>query len=198
MSIKDDISMVKEELNSEEKFFEKAVITEKFVKKYKNVMIGSVVSVVILVVANIVYDANKQSKIDGANSALSTLQKDTKDTFARSELQVLSPALFDVWIYSQAIADRDFTTLKELKNSNDLIINDLVSYELAQNTEDAASLANYSSSQSAIYKDLALVQSAVFLMNESKIEEAHQKLVQVGKQSSLSRVAEALLHYGVK
>ena len=35
MSLKEELEMVKEELSSEEKFFEKAVITEKFVKKYK-------------------------------------------------------------------------------------------------------------------------------------------------------------------
>jgi len=35
LSLKQDIEMVKEELNSEEKFFEKAVLTERFVKKYK-------------------------------------------------------------------------------------------------------------------------------------------------------------------
>jgi hypothetical protein len=38
LSLKENINMVREELNSEEKFFEKAVITEKFVKKYKNLL----------------------------------------------------------------------------------------------------------------------------------------------------------------
>jgi len=45
LSLKNNIEMVKEELNSEEKFFEKAVITEKFVKKYKNLLIGSVIAI---------------------------------------------------------------------------------------------------------------------------------------------------------
>ena len=198
MSIKDEISMVKEELNSEEKFFEKAVMTEKFVKKYKNAMIGSVVAVVVLVGANIAYDINNQSKIDGANRALTTLSKDAKDSFALSELKALSPALHDVWIYSQAVVDKDFTTLKELKNSNALVVSDLVSYELAQNSKDVSSLSSYSSKQGSIYSDLALVQSAIILMNNSKIEQAHQKLSQVGEQSSLNKIAKALLHYGVK
>ena len=35
LSLKTDIEMVKDELTSEEKFFEKAVVTEKFIKKYK-------------------------------------------------------------------------------------------------------------------------------------------------------------------
>ena len=198
MSIKENISMVKDELNSEEKFFEKAVITEKFVKKYKNAMIGSVVAIVVLVAGNIAYEVNKQSTVDEANKALATLSKDAKNSFALSELKALSPNLYDVWIYSQAMANKDFTTLKELENSRALVISDLVSYELAQNSKETSSLSDYSSTQGAIYKDLALVQSAVLLMNESKIDQAHQKLVQVSENSSLSRVAKALLHYGVK
>ena len=61
--------MVKEELNSEEKFFEKAVMTEKFVKKYKNIMIGAVVAVVVLVSANLIYESNNNANIEEANMA---------------------------------------------------------------------------------------------------------------------------------
>ena len=82
MSLKNDIEMVKEELNSEEKFFEKAVITEKFVKKYKNLMIAAVVGIVVLVGANIAYDFNKQSQIRAANDALLVLSKDAQNSEA--------------------------------------------------------------------------------------------------------------------
>jgi len=47
LSLKENIGMVKEELTAEEQFFEKAVVTERFVKKYKNVMIGSLVVIVL-------------------------------------------------------------------------------------------------------------------------------------------------------
>lgn len=63
MSLKNDIEMVREELNSEEKFFEKAVVTERFIKKYKNVIIGSIAAIVVVVGANIAYDMNKASQI---------------------------------------------------------------------------------------------------------------------------------------
>ena len=195
MSIKEDINMVKQELNSEEKFFEKAVITEKFVKKYKNVMVGSVVVVVLLVTGNIAYDLNKQSKIDDANSMLLALNKDAKDISSLAKLKSLSPALYDVWVYSQAVADKDMAKLTELKSSKTIMISDLSSYETAQ---DVNSLNDYSLKQGSVYKELALVQSAVLLMNDSKIDEAHQKLVQIGVDSSLSKIAQALLHYGVK
>ncbi|MEA2091637.1 MAG: hypothetical protein U9O83_04625, partial [Campylobacterota bacterium] len=104
MSLKNDIEMVKEELNSEEKFFEKAVITEKFVKKYKNWMIFAVMGIIVLVGANIAYDLNKQSQITAANNALSVLSKDAQNSEALLTLKSISPELYDVWIYSNAVA----------------------------------------------------------------------------------------------
>lgn len=198
MSLKENMDMVKDELNSEEKFFEKAVITEKFVKKYKNVMIGSLAAIVLVVGANLAYEASEQSKRDSANSAVLALSKNAKDAKALSELKSSSPALYDVWTFSQAVVDKDEATLKGLKNSKTLIVNDLAGYELAQDTNDAGALDSYALKQGAIYKDLALVQSAILLMDSGKIQEAREELTKVSKESSLANIAKALLHYGVK
>lgn len=195
MSLKENISMVKEELNSEEKFFEKAVITERFIKKYKNIMIASVVVIVLVVSANIAYNANESSKITAANIALTQLKTDAKDTNALNELKTLSPELYDVWMFSQATVNKDLETIKGLKNSKALIVSDLAKYELAA---DANSLDDYASKQDAIFRDLALVQSAVMLLNVNKIDEAHDKLSKISKESSLNKVVQALLHYGIK
>jgi len=195
LSLKENISMVKEELNSEEKFFEKAVITEKFVKKYKNMMIASVVAIVVLVAANIGYEANEASKKTAANELLAKLMSNPSDKMASSKLQTLNPALHDAWIFSQASVNKDMLSMEKLKNSNTLIISDLAKYELAK---DVSSLDNYASKQDAIFKDLALVQSAVLLLNENKIDEARNELVKVSKTSSLSKIANALMHYGLK
>ena len=198
MSLKQDIEMVKEELNSEEKFFEKAVITEKFVKKYKNLMIGSAIAVIVLVGANIAYTINKQNTLDEANSALTILQKDASSKAALASLKASSPALYDVWTYSQAIANNDLEALKTLKNSKTVLMSDLVAYEIATDTKDVKALQSYSAKNDAIYKDLATIQEAVILMQESKIEESHSKLSQISIQSPLAQVANALMHYGVK
>lgn len=198
MSIKNNIAMVREELNSEEKFFEKAVITEKFIKKYKNLMIGAVVIIVVVVGANIAYSINKESKIKEANKALATLSKDETNAEALLTLKSISSELYDVWRYSNAVAKKDMLTIKELTNSSAIMISDLAKYEIAQDSKDAASLASYASAQDAVYKDLALVQSAIILMNNSKIQKAHEKLAKVSPNSSMSKIANALLHYGVK
>ncbi|MCW8838698.1 MAG: hypothetical protein OQK11_08355 [Thiovulaceae bacterium] len=198
MSLKENISMVKEELNSEEKFFEKAVITEKFVKKYKNLMIGGVALVILAVGANIIYDANKEATVEEANEALSSLVKDSNDANSKTILKSLSPELYDVWSYSQALANEDTTVLKSLTSSKATIISDLASYELASSTSDSAALSSYSMKQNSIYKDLALVQNAILFLNKNEVEKAHQELNKVSQNSSLSKVVLALLHYGVK
>ena len=198
MSLKNDLDMVKEELNSEEKFFERAVITEKFVKKYKNLMIASVVGIVILISANIAYDINKQNTKDAANVALLELMNDSTDAAALSRLEALSPALRDVWVYSQAVVSKDIVALESLKNSKDIIIGDLASYELAVESKDKATLDSYALKQNSIYKDLAHIQSAVLLIESGNTTEAQEKLSLINVDSSLAQVAASLMHYGVK
>ena len=190
--------MVKEELNSEEKFFEKAVMTEKFVKKYKKLMIASVVAVVVLVGANIGYTINEQNRLDAANAALVKLNVDSSNAVVMAELKNLSPALYDVWKYSQAVANKDTAALEQLKNSKSILIGDLATYNLASESKDLSALNAYTMKQDAIYKDLAQVQSAVLLMNSSKMDEAHEKLSMISIDSPLAQVANALMHYGVK
>jgi hypothetical protein len=190
--------MVKEELNSEEKFFETAVITERFVKKYKKAMIAGVTAIVVIVVANVSYDINKQNTMEAANAALVELQSDPSNAALVARLESLSPALRDAWTYSQAVANRDVESFKKLKDSKAPLIEDLAAYNLASESKDLAALDAYALKQDAIYKDLAQVQAAVLLMNASKIKEAHEKLSHIGIGSPLSQVANALMHYGVE
>ena len=198
MSIKNEIDMVKEELTSEEKFFEKSVMTERFVKKYKNMLIAGVFGVIVLVGGNVAYEANKESTAVAANSALNKLTLNPDDGATLAQLQSLSPALYDVYLYSQAIADKDMKSLDTLKDSKVSPLSDLVKYELAQSNKNVSELTTYAMQQDAIYKDLAQVQAAIILMNEAKTDKAHSKLQTISDASPLSKVAKALLHYGVK
>ena len=198
MSLKTDIEMVKEELTSEEKFFEKAVVTEKFVKKYKNVMIGSVVAVVLFVAGSITHNVSEQNRIDSANIALSELQNNPTNSATLARLESLSPALHDVWVYSQALVSKDNEKLESLTKSEAVLIADLASYELAQNANSLEKFNSYIASTDPMYLDLARVQSAVLLMNEKKIDQAHETLTQISLNSPLAKIAKVLMHYGVK
>ena len=198
MSLKENIGMVKEGLTAEEQFFEKAVVTEKFVKKYKNVMIGSVVVLVLVVAGNIIYNMNRASTLNAVNKTLVALEANPSSKETENKLASLSPTLNDVWLYSQAVAQNDVKVLDSLEKSKAPLIGGLATYEAAQNSQDKAKLEAYTQTQGAIYRDLAQVQLAIILMNENKIADAHEHLSMIGIESPLAPVAKALMHYGVK
>ena len=198
MSLKENVEMVKEELNSEEKFFENAVITERFVKKYKTMLISGVVVLVLGIAANAVYDANVRTNIENANIALASLQKDAKNQEAQKELKALNPELFDAWQLSEALKSADTKTLTSLKASKAIAVSDIAAYQSAVVSKDMKALEAYSMQPKAIYKELALFELAVLLIQDERVDEAHDKLRAIPKESPLYRYSQPLMHYGVK
>lgn len=198
MSLKNDIEMVKDELTSEEKFFEKAVMTEKFVKKYKKIMIGSAVAIAVFVSGSIIYSYMEESRVEEANLLFLELKSDKSNPAAIARLASLSPALHDVWSYSEAMTSQNIEELEKLQKSKAQFIADLSSYEVAQRAADTEKLQSYMQKQNALYADLAALQAAIIFMQDDEIEKAHRKLKTIAQDSPLAEVASSLMHYGVK
>ena len=198
VSLKENISMVKEELSTEEQFFEQAVKTERFVKKYKKPLIAAVAAVALAVIGTAAYDAYSASKRDAANAAYMTLQSDPANAAAQQTLRANAPMLFDAWSMSEAIKNGDVKALQALASSPAAEVSDVSSYEAAAIAGDAKALGSYGYRQGALYKEMALIDEAVLLMQSGKTDEAHRRLQMIGDQSPLAPLAEALSHYGVK
>jgi predicted negative regulator of RcsB-dependent stress response len=198
LSLKENVEMVREELNSEEKFFENAVKTERFVKKYKTLLISGLSVIILGIGANIAYDAKVRSDIDSANAALTVLSTDSSNEKAQNELKTLNPDLFDAWKLSEALKNSDVASLAQLKDSKAIAVGDIASYQNAVMNKDIKALESYSMRPQAIYKDLALFELAVLLIREDRIDEAHAKLQTITEDSPLYRYAQPLMHYGVK
>lgn len=190
--------MVKDELNAEEKFFENAVRTERFVKKYKTKLIGIAAIAIFVVGANGVYEYVKNSKAEASNIALLSLQQNGEDKAALAVLKEQNPKLYDLYMLSRAIDKGDIAMLKELSSSKALAVADLASYQVASLEKKLNDLNNYANTEDAIYKDMAVVQSAVLLMQENKMDQAHRKLALVQSSSPVYTIAMSLMHYGVK
>lgn len=198
MSLKENISMVKEELNAEEQFFEQAVKTERFIKKYKKPLIGVVAAIALGVVATLGLDAYAASKRTAANTAFLALQNDPMDAAAQETLKANAPLLFDAWRMSEAVKNGDVAALQSLAASPSAVIADVSTYEAAVIEKNQAALGGYAYRQDALYKDMALVDEAVLLIEAGKVSEAHQRLKMVDSQSPLAPLAEALAHFGVQ
>ena len=197
MSLKENIEMVKNELNSEEQFFEKAVQTERFVKKYKKPLIGLITAAILAIGTGSAYDIYTQNKIDQSNAAFNVLMADPDDQAAQEQLKTLNPKLYDVWSLSKALKSKDQETLRTLQSSKALAVADLAAYELSAIEEDAEGLESYAQKSGALLKDLALIEAAVLLMEKGDVKSAKEKLSMIDINSPLYESAQSLAHYGV-
>ncbi len=198
MSLKENITMVKEELNAEEQFFEQAVKTERFIKRYKKPLIGAAVAVAVGIVSTMGYNAYEASKQAKANEAFLTLRTHPDDAQARETLQAEAPLLYDAWRYGKAVRDGDAATLKALQKSAAPVVADLSAYEAAAIEKDRAALDGYAAKDDAVYRDLAVIDEAVLLLQAKKVSEAHRLLQGVAGESPVYPLAVALMHYGVQ
>lgn len=198
MSLKENITMVKEELSAEEQFFEQAVKTERFVKKYKKPLIGLLGAVILAVVGTAGYTAYTDSKRSEANAAYTTLTKDPGNVQAQKTLKAEAPGLYAAWQMDQALKSGDVKVLRQLGGSTFHEVSDVSAYEAAARSEDMKALDAYAYRKNAFYKDMAIIDGAVLLMKAGKIDEAHQRLKLVDENSPVAPLAAALAHYGVK
>jgi len=198
LSLKENMDALKEELSSEEKFFESAIRTERFVKRYQKPLIAVVVASLFAVGGAIGYQTYTKAKIESSNVAFNALLANPADTIAQQTLKNDNPALYDVWKLSQGISHNDITVLEGLKKSEAFGVSDIAAYEAAAIKGDMQALDAYTKQQGALYKDLALLELAVSAIEKGDTVLAHQKISLIPEDSPLYTVAQSLSHYGVK
>lgn len=198
MSLKENMEALKEELSSEEKFFESAIRTERFVKRYQKPLMAAVVASLLAVGGAIGYQSYTTAKIESSNAALNLLLANPADAKAEQTLKNDNPKLYDLWKLSRGISQNDVTILEVLKKSQAFGVADIASYEAAAIKGDTKALESYTKQQGALYKDLALLETAVGEINKGNTKAANEKIALITENSPLYQVAQSLSHYGVK
>lgn len=198
MSLKENMDALKEELNSEEKFLESAIKTERFIKRYQKPLMAGVVSLLLVAGGAIAYQAYTNAKIESSNIAFNALLLNPEDSAAEQTLKNDNPELYDVWKLSRGIAQNDPAILDSLKSSKAYGVSDIATYESAVIKEDMASLESYTKIQGALYKDMALLELAVHAIEKGDVALAHQKIALIPEDSPIYQVGQALSHYGVQ
>ena len=197
MSIQDEIKFVKEELNNEEKFFEKVLSLERFFKKYKKFIIGFVAIAFLFLFYSLLSSYIKEKNTVKANQAYENLVKDPSNKNALAKLKESDKNFYDLYILNIAILNSDLKTLKYLTKSKAIGVADIAKYQLALAEGKEKELVDYAYDSNFILRDMAIIVQAVNFIKEGKDLEAKNLINLVNKNSLIYPYIQLLSHYGV-
>ena len=198
MSTKENIEFIKEELTNEEKFLEQIVKAEKFYKKYKKIIISSIVVLIIAIFAYIGYDLKKEHDLKVSNEAYMKLLENPEDKESLKILKEKNPTLYDVYQFRRALDSNNIEKLQKISSKNLPVISNIAKYHVAALKKDPDLLYKYELDQKALLKDLAVLDEVFLLYQKNEIKKAKNRLNTINKDSYVYPYAQFLLHYGLK
>ena len=149
MSIKENVDYIKSELSSEEKLLEGFVKSERFFKKYKNLLIALVVAIVLGSIFYVVKKSFDESNKYESNLLLNSyLEKG--DEKALEDLKNKNKNLYEVALYLKAKKDE-----KSVEISLP-ILKELLEFELAKKDSNLEALDKLSMKGDFLLKDYEL------------------------------------------
>lgn len=188
MSIKENVDYIKSELSSEEKLLEGFVKSERFFKKYKNLLIALIVAIVI---GSIIYFVKKS--FDESNKYESNIllnnYLEKGDEKALQSLKDKNNSLYEIALYLKARQDGKSAEISLP------ILKELSEFELAKNKNDIEALDKLSMKGDFLLKDYALFNKALILANEGKYQEAKHTIAKISSDSRTIELVNLLNHY---
>lgn len=183
MAIKDDINVIKQELNAQEQFLENAIRTERFFKKYRTPFIIIALAVLAFVGYSYTSKYMHDKKIAEANKAYISISENPNDTQAASTLEANAPSLLAIVKFKEYSKNGDTAAITALANSG--VDPLLAQFFLASIGEgDGTLLAGYNE----VIKGFELLKSG-------KIKQANEEFSKVPADSALSNLIKNLKHY---
>ena len=196
MGLKENVEALKEELSAEEQFLESVIKAEGFFKRYKKLLIGMGVVVLISLLAYVAIDYKKNHDLKVSNEAYQTLQKDPSNSNALAILKDKNPSLYTLFTMSEAIKSNDLSKIEKLlAKTTDPILKDLLSYQVSALQKDPAKVGAYAQNQDALLADFAKLEEAFLLFENEKNKEAKEALNAIPITSPLHQIAQNFMHY---
>jgi len=189
MSLKENVDQVKKELDSEEKFLEGFVKVERFYKKYKTIILGLIVLVIVASIALVVKKNMDEKNKYEANIAFDKVLEDPNDKEALAKLKETNKNLYDIALFMQA------KEKGEVSKVNVPFLKELVDYQEALKNKSVSELNSVSMENDFLLKEFAIFNKALLLANEGKYKEAKSALTLIPETSKANDLANLLNHY---
>lgn len=203
MSIKNNIKQIQEEFKGDEKILESAFKLERLYYKYKYILFAIIAILVVWFAYHEFSSYQKDKKAIATTQIYNQLIKDPNNQALLDDLKANSKDLFDLFEYSQAMKNADTQKLKSVIDSRSGIDKNPDIIKIMADYQYSSYLKNYQGLENATntgMKDLALLQEAHLLQQNSKTQQAQNLLNQIIHSTLPSpslQIAVLLKHYGV-
>jgi hypothetical protein len=185
MSLKENLDYMKTELTAQEKFIESFVKAEKIYKKYKTLIIGGAIGVVVLIVALISFNYIEEQNKVTANLAFNKFLQNNNDTVALEVLKDKNTNLYEIAMY-----------LKDDSHvPNVPLFKEIALFQKSIKEDDTNSLNSLINSNNFLLKDYAIVFKALQQVKSDDIASAKETLQMLPSESLASDLAGLLSHY---
>ncbi len=198
MSMKENISYIKEEIGQEERMLEGMIRLEGWFRKYKRAVFALLSAILVFWIGAAGYDYYRESRAQKAYAIYEQLLQNPDNAELLEKLKQSGSGLYELFIFQEASQKGDEAALATLLDSQNEIIASLAQYQLASLHKNPEELAQYTQKDRPLFGDLARISRAYLLMNEGRIAEAKEVLAIIPDTSSIKTIAGFLGHFGLQ
>lgn len=187
MSLKENVSYIKDEISTEEQFFENFFKIEKFYKKYKKIIFITSVLLILGVVGFSVKNYIDQENTITANNAYSKIMIDNNDKVSLDELKNANAKLYNIALFQMS---KDKITA-----SNVEFVEDIATYNRAVAKGDLAALDGMIMKQDFLLKDFAVLSKSLILIEKKEYKKAKETISRIDEKSRVLPLANMIKHF---
>ncbi len=187
MSLKENVSYIKEEISTEEQFFENFFKIEKFYKKYKKVIFSAVALGVIGFAGVTINSYMSDKNAIEANNAYTKVLENSADQASLDQLKSANETLFNIAKF-QISQDKTIATDAEY-------LSDIASYNAAVAKGDLIALDGMIMNPNFLLKDFAVLSKALILIEKQDYKKAKQTIEKIDAQSRVLPLSNMVKHF---
>jgi len=183
VALKENIKAIRQEISAQEQFLESLIKGERFFKKYKWLILGVVVAIVLAAIVINVNTILKEKRVLEANETYLALLNNPNDGSALELLKKRDLKLYNLFKFSQAVKNEDKSELSALANEEfDEFLKEIVLYETTGESEE-------------LLINLTFLKEGYALLEKGDIDGANASFAKVSPASSLQNIISSLQHY---
>jgi predicted negative regulator of RcsB-dependent stress response len=187
MSLKDDVSRIKEELSTEEQFFTSFFKVEKFYNKYKVAIFAAVFIGLAAIIGSSVMSYMDEKNTIASNESYNKVLENPKDSASLEALKGQNAQLFEIAKFKISQNKTEANSVKYLS--------DVAAYNKAVAENNIAALDKLIINPDFLLKDFAKFNKALILVEKKDYKKAKTTIDTISQESPVASLSAVVKHY---